>query len=93
MFIDEVPERHALQPLIDIPLSKNAGPGTKPLAVEIKEIQDREGKLFVTLFDKDQASFKVMRHLYVVLQGRGELTIGEQTSTVAPWSSEPPSAL
>ena len=48
------------KPLIDIPLSKNAGPGIKPLAVEIKEIQDREGKLFVTLFDKHQASFKVM---------------------------------
>ncbi len=48
------------KPLIDIPLSKNAGPGTQPVAVEIKEIQDQEGKLFVTLFDKDQASFKVM---------------------------------
>ncbi len=49
------------KPLIDIPLSKNAGPGTQPVAVEIKEIQDQQGKLFVTLFDKDQASFKVMR--------------------------------
>ena len=48
------------KPLIDIPLSKNAGPGTQPVAVEIKEIQDQEGKLFVTLFDKYQASFKVM---------------------------------
>ena len=47
------------KPLIDIPLSENAGPGTQPLAVEIK-IQNQEGKLFVTLFDKYQASFKVM---------------------------------
>jgi len=49
------------KPLMDIPLSKNAGPGTQPVAVEIKEIQDQQAKLFVTLFDKDQASFKVMR--------------------------------
>ena len=48
------------KPLIDIPLSENAGPGTQPVAVEIKEIQDQQGKLFVTLFDKYQASFKVM---------------------------------
>jgi hypothetical protein len=48
------------KPLIDVPFSKNAGPGTQPVAVEIKEIQDQEGKLFVTLFDKYQASFKVM---------------------------------
>lgn len=47
------------KPLIDIPLSENAGPGTQPLAVEIK-IQNQEGKLIVTLFDKYQASFKVM---------------------------------
>jgi hypothetical protein len=48
------------KPLIDIPMSENAGPGTQPAAVEVKEIQDQAGKLFVTLFGKDRASFKVM---------------------------------
>jgi hypothetical protein len=47
------------KPLVDAAFSENSGPGTQPVAVEVKEIQDRHGKLVVTVFDKYQASFPV----------------------------------
>ena len=50
---------HDKKPLIDARFSESAGPGTEPVAVEVKEIQDRQGKLFVTVFNKYQASFPV----------------------------------
>ena len=50
---------HGEEPLVDAQFSEGAGPGHLPIAVEIKEIQEDEGKLVVTVFDKYQASFKV----------------------------------
>ena len=45
------------KPLLGAKLAKSAGSGIKPLAVEVKEIGAETGTL--TLFDTDQASFKV----------------------------------
>ena len=45
------------KPLLGAKLAKSAGSGIKPLAVEVKEIGAETGTL--TLFDTNQASFKV----------------------------------
>ena len=48
------------KPLLSAKLSKSAGPGIKPLAVEVKDIEAETGTLTLTLFDTHQAGFKVM---------------------------------
>ena len=44
---------------LDAKLTKSLGPGIKPLAVEVKDIAAETGTLTLTLFDTDQAGFKV----------------------------------
>ena len=48
----------AAKPLIDVKFSGGQGPGAKPLAVEIKDIEGQTGSLVVTVFDKYQARFR-----------------------------------
>jgi hypothetical protein len=48
----------AAKPLIDVRFTDGKGPGTKPLAVEIKDIEGQTGSLVVTVFDKYQAKFR-----------------------------------
>ena len=48
------------KPLLSAKLAKSAGPGIKPLAVEVKDIEAETGTLTLTLFDTHQAGFKVM---------------------------------
>ena len=48
----------AAKPLIDVKFSEGKGPGAKPLAVEIKDVEGYTGSVVVTLFDKYQAKFR-----------------------------------
>lgn len=47
------------KPIVDVPFGYGDGPGSGPLAVEIKDVQHVDGDLAVTVFDQFQASFKV----------------------------------
>jgi len=48
----------AAKPLIDVKFTGGKGPGAKPLAVEIKDVEGQTGTLVVTVFDKYQAKFR-----------------------------------
>ena len=48
----------AAKPLIDVQFTGGEGPGAKPLAVEIKDIEGETGSLVITVFDKYQAKFR-----------------------------------
>ncbi len=47
------------KPLLDIRIGEGAGPGTQPLAMEVKEFEDNKGTAYITIFDRYQCSFKV----------------------------------
>jgi len=47
------------KPLLDIAVGEGSGPGTQPLALEVKDLEDNTGTAVVTIFDQYQASFKV----------------------------------
>lgn len=47
------------KPLLDAQINAGAGPGSQPLAIEIKEFEDDAGTAYVTIFDQFQCSFKV----------------------------------
>lgn len=47
------------KPLIDARIGEGAGPGTQPLALEVKDFENNEGTAYVTIFDRFQGSFKV----------------------------------
>jgi hypothetical protein len=47
------------KPLIDARIGEGAGPGTQPLALEVKDFEDNAGTAYVTIFDRYQCSFKV----------------------------------
>ncbi len=49
----------AHRPVIDVKFSGGKGPGAKPLAVEIRDIEGQTGSLVVTVFDKYQASYRI----------------------------------
>jgi hypothetical protein len=50
---------HEEKPLVDAKFSQSAGPGTEPVAVEIKDVNEatHTGKLVLTVFGKYQAGF------------------------------------
>jgi hypothetical protein len=47
------------KPLLDAQIGEGSGPGTQPLALEIKDFDDNGGTAFITFFDQYQCSFKV----------------------------------
>jgi hypothetical protein len=47
------------KPLLDVAIGEGAGPGTEPVALEVKEFDDDAGTAYVTIFDRFQSSFKV----------------------------------
>lgn len=49
------------KPLIDVEISEGEGPGSTPVAVEVKEVKDdaTKGELVVTVLGRYQASFGV----------------------------------
>ena len=47
------------KPLLDIAVGEGSGPGTQPLALEVKDLENNTGTAVVTIFDQYQASFKL----------------------------------
>jgi hypothetical protein len=47
------------KPLLDAQIGEGAGPGTQPLALEIKDVEDNTGTAYVTIYDRFQANFKI----------------------------------
>jgi len=47
------------KPLLDIRIGEGAGPGTQPLALEVKDVEDNTGTAYVTIFDRYQGTFKI----------------------------------
>lgn len=47
------------KPILDVQIGEGAGPGTQPVALEVKDLEDNTGTAFVTLFDRFQCSFKL----------------------------------
>jgi len=45
--------------LIDAQIGEGAGPGTQPIALEVKDLEDNTGTAFVTIFDRFQCNFKL----------------------------------
>ena len=49
------------KPILDAKFAGGAGPGDKPVAIQVKELDGRKDTLVLTLFDKYQASFPLAR--------------------------------
>ena len=47
------------KPLLDARIGEGAGPGSLPLALEVKEYEDNAGTAYVTILDRYQANFKI----------------------------------
>jgi hypothetical protein len=47
------------KPLLDVQIGEGTGPGTQPIALEVKEMEENTGTAYVTFFDMYQCSFKV----------------------------------
>lgn len=47
------------KPVLDAQIGEGAGPGTQPLALEVKDVEDNTGTAFVTIYDRFQCSFKL----------------------------------
>ena len=47
------------KPLLDIQVGEGSGPGTQPLALEVKDLENNTGNAVITIFDQYQASFKL----------------------------------
>jgi len=47
------------KPVLDVQIGEGTGPGTQPLALEVREIEDNTGTCYVTIFDMYQTSFPI----------------------------------
>ncbi len=47
------------KPVVDAQISEGFGPGTVPLALEVKDIENNEGNCIVTIYDMYQSTFKL----------------------------------
>lgn len=47
------------KPVLDVQIGEGTGPGTQPLALEVKDVNDNTGTAYVTFFDMYQCSFKL----------------------------------
>lgn len=47
------------KPVLDARIGEGAGPGTQPLALEVKDMEDNTGTAYVTIYDRFQCSFKI----------------------------------
>lgn len=47
------------KPILDVQIGEGTGPGTQPIALEVKDLNDNTGTAFVTFFDMYQCSFKL----------------------------------
>ncbi len=47
------------KPLLDVEIGEGVGPGTQPIALEVKDMEDGTGTAYVTFFDMYQTNFKL----------------------------------
>jgi hypothetical protein len=47
------------KPLLDARIGEGAGPGSVPLAIEVKDYEDNAGTAYVTILDRYQCNFKI----------------------------------
>jgi hypothetical protein len=47
------------KPVLDVQIGEGAGPGTQPLALEVKDVEGDVGTCYVTIYDRFQTSFKI----------------------------------
>jgi hypothetical protein len=47
------------KPVLDVQIAEGVGPGTQPLAIEVREVEDNTGTCYVTIYDRFQTSFKL----------------------------------
>jgi len=47
------------KPVVDAQIGEGAGPGTQPLALEVKDLEDGKGTAFVTIYDRFQGNFPI----------------------------------
>src|SRR5262249_44701083 len=47
------------KPVLDVQIGEGTGPGTQPLALEVKEVVDTTGTAYITIFDQYQCNFKL----------------------------------
>jgi hypothetical protein len=47
------------KPVLDVQIGEGSGPGTQPLALEVREVEDNTGTCYVTIFDLYQTSFPI----------------------------------
>jgi hypothetical protein len=47
------------KPVLDVQIGEGTGPGTQPIALEVKDVNDNTGTAYVTFFDMYQCSFKL----------------------------------
>jgi hypothetical protein len=47
------------KPVLDAQIAEGFGPGTMPLAIEVKDMENNEGTCVVTIYDMYQTSFKI----------------------------------
>jgi hypothetical protein len=47
------------KPVIDVQIGEGTGPGTQPIALEVKDLVDGTGTAYVTFFDMYQCNFKL----------------------------------
>jgi hypothetical protein len=47
------------KPVLDVQIGEGAGPGTQPLALEVRDIEGDVGTCYVTIYDRFQTSFKL----------------------------------
>jgi hypothetical protein len=47
------------KPILEVQIGEGTGPGTQPLALEVKDMTDNTGTAYITIFDMYQCSFKI----------------------------------
>jgi hypothetical protein len=47
------------KPVLDIQPGSGKGPGTMPIALEVRDFKDNAGRCFVTIYDRYQGNFKI----------------------------------
>jgi hypothetical protein len=47
------------KPVLDVQIAEGAGPGTQPLAIEVRDVEGDVGTCYVTIYDRFQTNFKI----------------------------------
>ena len=67
------------KPVLDVQIGEGFGPGTMPLALEVKDVEGDTGTCYLTIYDRYQTSFPV-----TFAEGDSEEAAEEKTSSEKP---------